>query len=293
MSNVQKMLYHYTTFHAFRKIMESQTLRATHCSELNDWSEVRMGVSVVLRSLQANASVIQQDTMKVLLTSLDEFKKGQKAPFVFSLSENGDVLGQWRAYSRGGGIAIGFIRDKIETHFRDVNEQRVVLDSDSTGPLVGNLSVPWRLMQCQYCTLETTIDISELVAHTDELVHIQSSKNKDAVAQVANIICGGRVRAAVEQLCCRIKHSAYQEEREWRCFFVSEDDNRLPIELDERNRRFVEIKFDPGDVIGEVVISPHGDKRQGNNLAHYFKETMCLDYRISKSLIPFRDSSRD
>ena len=51
MGDVPAVLYHYTSFDAFRKIMESGIVRATHYSELNDTSEIKMGQKILERSL--------------------------------------------------------------------------------------------------------------------------------------------------------------------------------------------------------------------------------------------------
>lgn len=62
----------------------------------------------------------------------------------------------------------------------------------------------------------------------------------------------------------------------------------LTVQLDEHNRRIVEMPFVASEVITKVVISPHGERRQGKTLAEFFKDSKKLGYGITDSKIPFR-----
>ena len=91
MNNVPEILYHYTSFDAFKKIMESETIRATHYSELNDWSEVQMGQKMLESNLKSDNSHTHPDTIPLLLDVVSSFGKGKLPIFLFSLSEEGDL----------------------------------------------------------------------------------------------------------------------------------------------------------------------------------------------------------
>ena len=274
MSAAPEVLYHYTSFDAFKKLMESEILRATHYSELNDWSEIKMGLNVVKSSLKKYQTDTPAETMEFLLERLALLKKAEWLSFVFSLSEAGNSLDQWRAYCPGGGVAIGFLAQNLDGHFR----------KESTKEKDGGWScASWQMFQCQYLDPEDSIDLQTVISSANDLMKLQSQQAGQA-DHFADVLTYSQLMAR----CCSIKHRAYESEREWRCFETLSTRTPLEIRLDERNRRFVEMPFIAGDVIKEVVISPHGDNRQGKSLALYFRDSKNLTYDVAQSNIPFR-----
>jgi len=66
MAEEPAILYHYTSFDAFQKIIESEVVRATHYSELNDIGEIQMGRRIVETSLETCGKGISTETMAYL-----------------------------------------------------------------------------------------------------------------------------------------------------------------------------------------------------------------------------------
>jgi hypothetical protein len=114
------LVYHYTTMEGFRGIFESRALRATHLFFQNDASEfdtARECAREALTEFAASAapSRIRGDLRRVLE------RLGPRYPqrvYSFSFSHLRDDLNLWRAYSRGGGVAIGIPRLELEAHVR-------------------------------------------------------------------------------------------------------------------------------------------------------------------------------
>lgn len=107
-------LYHYTTSAGLRGILQSGVIWLTDIFALNDPSELRHSVShaEALLHLEARrghpaAAVFARHFAEIMMdapTVVAHF-------FVASFSQNGDDLGQWRAYGDDGrGIALGFER---------------------------------------------------------------------------------------------------------------------------------------------------------------------------------------
>lgn len=265
------VLYHYTSFEAFRKIMESERPRATHYSELNDWSELERGRELVLASLRAHAATIPRDTMALLERQAEEFGKLTPQIFIFSLSEVADSLEQWRAYCHDGGVAIGFVGENIDGHFRKASAV-----TTSTGWTTD----PWKLTKCRYPDSGESIDVAKMIENADAIIK--------APGDFEELLRKGFAYTLLEKICCSIKHPAYKNEKEVRCFFTLRPDAASKVRLSERNTRFVEISFVPSEAIKRVVISPHGDTDRGMTVAQHFKHSKGLDYEIAESKIPFR-----
>ena len=114
------LVYHYTTMEGFHGIFGSRTLRATHLFFQNDASEfdtARECARQVLADFAASAARarILGDLRRVLE------RLGPRYPqrvYSFSFSRLRDDLNLWRAYARGGGVAIGVPRLQLESHVR-------------------------------------------------------------------------------------------------------------------------------------------------------------------------------
>jgi hypothetical protein len=103
-------LYHYTTLIAFREIIGSNQFRMTSYQYLNDETEFVHSDHLIKTSIctyKNRFRFMEEYFLQRYLGYNSTFGK-RVAPFVFSLSEDGDSLPQWRAYGDDGkGIMIG------------------------------------------------------------------------------------------------------------------------------------------------------------------------------------------
>lgn len=99
-------LYHYCSTEAAVSILSSQTLRLTALSGANDSLEGRvLGQAFYEALTKTDLPQGVQDFVSIVVESFPDHTDG----FAFCLSEQPDLLSQWRAYGADGcGVALGF-----------------------------------------------------------------------------------------------------------------------------------------------------------------------------------------
>ncbi len=118
------MLYHYTSFAGLMGIVQEKALWASEIRYLNDSQELqhfgRLVHSLVIRALEATPHQQSAD----ILGQFDQWLRERLAlgPMIFvgSLTENGNLLSQWRGYcGHGQGVSLGFAPDRVVLAARD------------------------------------------------------------------------------------------------------------------------------------------------------------------------------
>jgi hypothetical protein len=124
------VLYHYTSHDTLYNIVESETLRASHVYYMNDSNEIKYAIDNFIKevkereSLSGNAE--ETSFLQQFPVWLQNMRNNPHYIFSFSLSEKGNLLSQWRAYTpHGTGVSIGFNHSDIEM-FASENELRLV-----------------------------------------------------------------------------------------------------------------------------------------------------------------------
>ena len=114
------VLYHYTSHKTLRRIVEDRSLRISHVYYMNDANEIKYGAEL-FKSVVAERQ--SRETSQVLIEFLIELRDWINQLivlphyiFVFSLTEKGNLLSQWRAYTPSGedGVSIGFSKEGLE-----------------------------------------------------------------------------------------------------------------------------------------------------------------------------------
>jgi hypothetical protein len=114
------VLYHYTSHQTLLNIVETKTLRISNVYYMNDANEIRYGATLLKSILAARQEDEPIAVVKEFLAEfrvwLDQLIGTPQHVFVFSLSANGNLLSQWRAYTPrgGGGVSIGFSKNPLE-----------------------------------------------------------------------------------------------------------------------------------------------------------------------------------
>lgn len=101
------VMYHYTTLEGLQGIIDSSDLWLTESQFLNDASEVNHGIELsreIFNELNISASPINEFLQEVINTPSEKRPRINIACF----SNAQDSLSQWRAYSGGMGVSIGF-----------------------------------------------------------------------------------------------------------------------------------------------------------------------------------------
>jgi hypothetical protein len=113
-----KNLYHYTNLDGLMGILKNTCFWATHTDFLNDSVELRHGIQLCFDVIEEKAS---QTVDKYEISFLYEIKQKiieeKRELFLVSFCANGDLLSQWRGYSRGEyGVSIGFNYSELAGH---------------------------------------------------------------------------------------------------------------------------------------------------------------------------------
>lgn len=108
----QSTLYHYTGIGSLMGIVDSKVLWGSHIYYLNDAAEI-VFASRLLRELVnerlSSATSDKKDFLRQFYSWLESFTSTPYHLFIFSLTEEGNLLSQWRSYTpHGKGVSIGF-----------------------------------------------------------------------------------------------------------------------------------------------------------------------------------------
>ncbi|MET3646145.1 DUF2971 domain-containing protein [Phyllobacterium ifriqiyense] len=114
-----QLLYHYCSAQTAFSILQSRTFRLSALSAANDSLEGRVLGRVFAQLLAASG--LPKGVVEVASVIVEGYANSTEG-FALCLSENGDLLSQWRAYARDGtGIAIGFAPEFLVKDFGPVN----------------------------------------------------------------------------------------------------------------------------------------------------------------------------
>lgn len=184
------LLYHYTSAHGLHGIFTQQTVWATESRFLNDLEEIHYASSIVMSVF--TRALKNHPERNLILSILHDELSVKFYPFVFSLSEHGDLLSQWRSYCPpSGGFAIGFRKSEI---------QRVC---DTHG---------YKLVRCYY---DKTTQEELLRPYCEKaLRRIADNEHEgdvDSIVSILNALCED-----ITEVEPSLKHPSFQEEQEWR-----------------------------------------------------------------------------
>jgi len=274
-------LYHYTSLEALVSIVQTKRLRASNIRFLNDTTEsmrLKRDAIEILEGWIARSP--DKKDFKVTLENIE--KTPQQSLFLASLSENGDLLSQWRAYCpQNLGVSIGFSSECLaEQWIADPN-------SDKGFFLSASLKKVKYYSPADRAQLETEIlQLLELERRSGSRVAVGRmltnipeeliSKWIDVIVKVegepgfAEPRPFSAVAAWLALLAPLVKHDAFAEEGEWRKV-ASKDYRPLPGQRFRVGRStlipFVDIMLDVKTVgahrvlsekyfINEVIIGP-------------------------------------
>ncbi|MDH0729213.1 DUF2971 domain-containing protein [Pseudomonas sichuanensis] len=186
------ILYHYTDVNGFFNILKNKKLWLSGPHNLNDHQELQW----TYRKVQDILMGIQGEYAAEHVNFLWElFCRNQYIPFTCSLSAEGDILSQWRAYAKDGtGVAIGFDSDLL--------------------PLVGHHP---RRMHSYVSTMQVLYDSAPQDSIIERIIRnaLDDMKSNGAQSEVA-------LDAAMylQGLSTFYKNGAFQEEKEWRIIHI-------------------------------------------------------------------------
>lgn len=189
-------LYHYTSPAGALGILSSKEAWASSIHFLNDAQEFQQAREVARQAFwriaRESPHPRAKDVADLLGESLERVSRINIC--VFSLSANGNLLSQWRAYCRRGGYALGFDREQLV----------------QVAAKQGFTLLPCVYQSNEHQQLMTPIATAAFNAFLDDL-EASSSTLEDVLERIVRRLFPsfGRVAPA-------IKHPAFAEEVEWR-----------------------------------------------------------------------------
>lgn len=204
--DTSEYIYHYTTMAGFKGIIESREIWATDLRYMNDPTELKLGYEYLNKMVCEtgnSGNTIEMDPSIPI--------------FACSFSKHKDVLSQWRAYAKGGGVAIGFPRNLL---------QNVAAAND------------YVLEDCIYYDLEDESTSIQLLSKGVKLR--LSDRKSDAIddSEIDQLI--GLKSPWIVPV---IKHKAYREEAEIRLLPSSDSRSSDDIKKDLGRQAALKRKF--------------------------------------------------
>jgi hypothetical protein len=189
---VNEVLYHYTNPTAFLGIIQGQSIWASNLNYLNDEQEFIYLVGLLLPRLRDISHDTQQKELIKTLVRLIEKNNGGPT-YVVSFSEVPDSLSQWRAYCTDGGFSIGFHHQKLV----DIAGK----DGGYFVQCVYDLESQTSLIDSFLSTVKVELEkLDKPISDRKEILEFYSSHIYGHLILLAN----------------KIKHPAFEAEREWR-----------------------------------------------------------------------------
>jgi hypothetical protein len=202
------LLWHYTSLKAFEDITRQGIIkiRLNPLEQMNDSQEGKC-----LRSQLRRRGAWQSTRLVGYWPPLDQYS------FAFSLSKEGDLLSQWRAYANGGrGVAIGFDPLALRNSLQAVTDWSQIFSgrgSDENRAIFCEVHYRQALQDRAIEEIEAIINETDqkLSSYSESLPPGGGARPWPQYAQAAIAIW-----TLVQRLEPMFKNPAFREEREWR-----------------------------------------------------------------------------
>lgn len=263
------VLYHYTDSKGLFGIISSTCLWATQLQFLNDRKEFKQAVEILVNILVQRADPgIGEDKHIFFESMIGHSKKMDGArTFVVSLSEEPDLLSQWRGYGGKGGYSIGFDCNRLLTlaHKRSFRLIKCIYDESLQHDLLNGL-------------------IQLFFDRFVELSEVTPQMTRDLISEFyRNFLLIGS----------SMKHPSFKEEKEWRLV-----GGPFPLEHALIKYRPTEsmliphyefpLAKDDKLAIDNIWIGPHNDMSLAIESTNSFLATKKKSWVTNYSSCPFR-----
>ena len=289
-------LYHYTSIDGLEGILTRRFLWASEIHFLNDTQEFKYSIDVLrkviseLRKKNPIKSIQkalgpgllpseQKEFLEAFYQSIEGdilFKIFVRFPiYIFSLSERGDLLSQWRGYCPpGGGYSIGFPL-KLLTKFLETRDLF--------------------LMRCIYNEKEQEAMVKRAIIETVEISQEIFTKNFTTTRKdikKAPSLCVLNFLKGFLNIASILKHPSFHEECEWRII----SSNLIPIQdMSFRVGKsmlipYFSISFKDIEpfLIDEIIIGPTTEQGLAENSLRQFVLQINPNISIKTSKTPYR-----
>jgi hypothetical protein len=320
-SEIPDRLWHYTDVNGFHGIVSSKNFYLTNINYLNDKEEFRHALALARRLLLASLpSATEAPLVRDLVAGTFEnvFQRGPLSPsnlslFTASFTVNGDQLSQWRGYSKGSaGVSLGFdFRDARELIrpaspatfapcvYRDDEKERLLRHSIApyAEPVLDLAMRTSDIPTVDRAIDELRVQRPDLSGEQAQRLYFEQLRDRTDQVLAKSV---GEMSSKILRLLGLLKHSAFEEEREWR--FVIPRNANLPnsIQLKFLPRTntlvpFIQLPFVSGAGstlsfrLKEVILGPGSQDEIAASAARAFLDSMDMkDVSVNCSQIPYR-----
>jgi hypothetical protein len=252
---VSSPLFHYCDVSVFHAIATYGRVRLSSVRHANDATEGTL-LSAAVARLARRAGVVDAQ-----LAKLQQRAQDLEVAFdgmALCLSEDGDLLSQWRGYADDGqGVAIGFSRTFLD---------ELVALSDATDD-GGADHFDLALYQARYLEAEHDAAVTPLFGllrdFENQSVPSDLAKHEQVQELTRRLSAIQNLRLLLEafDLVYSLKHAAFTEEREWRLLHHLDWRHAKPSGFHPRRGRLVpyvdlQLSAAPSPAIEEVVLGP-------------------------------------
>lgn len=285
------ILYHYCSTQTFHSILDTGTLRLSSLTQSNDYLEGKLVAESVAR-IAKSEGLADDETARIQ----DEIARLEStfSGLGFCLSEEGDLLSQWRGYAVDGtGVAIGFEEDYLEW--------LAGANADEKMPSIRLARVEYELEAHDGLVRETYQEMKRLMESGDwarknaiadllaEDAETSSKVSKKAVSANMNISL-----AALRFLdhLYLLKSPGFREEREWRLISHLIADTQGRIGYRPSGNQLIPYRTckmgDPGQTpISRVVLGPK-HKTPTSVVESFLRQANLGDITVSRSSTSYR-----
>lgn len=266
-------LYHYTSSNGLLGILGSNSLWCTNIYYLNDLSELIVSKFVIEDSIKKKKGLFNDTQFDdIIERAYSNLFESNLNIYVLSLSENGDLLSQWRAYSdNGNGFSIGFLPDNLHN----------MVTSDLQSTFIRKIIYK---PDDQFDLARRVIDIT--------YEHYKKSEiSSDNMEKMSNFIMN--VSISFLEIMILFKHFSFAEEKEWRIvkvFFGETPDNLISFRAGHcKIIPYLNLYMNGTDNIKiyEAIIGPMLNKEITENaIKMLMKKYNNIDTIIKSSIIP-------
>lgn len=191
-----KVLYHYCSTESFIRIVESKSIWLCAHNTMNDFHEGERHGRLIKEIAK---KYITDGNKKIINDFLNCYHINRPNDFFFSLSEESDLLSQWRGYGDdGAGVSIGFNMEYFDL-------ERFIPFRNSS--LKDNLGI----YQIEYETEDALAHQSKQITEViEEITSKNYTTEEDRQKDIIMDAC------LLRQYAKSIKNVAFIEEKEWR-----------------------------------------------------------------------------
>ena len=278
--NIPDNLYHYTELNGLQGILSNSEIWFSNMYFLNDKNEFELGLKFIIEQLESYKSGFSVlKSTKYFIDALEkaiEYIKEKELPYILSLTENNDLLSQWRGYTNNGiGVNIGFNKDFFQKNSLKVF--KCIYDIEKQKKLVNHILT-------ESIFMFVSVSHSQGIFEADKNIELKEFDNAVSIA-------GAYFIDRTILACSLIKDKSFIEEDEWRALYINKNKEINFLNKGNYYKPFVKCNFNNLDEsITKITIGPNPQKELCYTSIRLLlkKHKINID-KIGFSEIPYRN----